>query len=190
MDNAVALVACAGILFMFFYISYLSYEEEMDSGSELLSEINHRCERYLQHISSPQYRSEPLFKNILNRFGKNRIKGMKPGGDAAFTVDKGREIRLCLPDDYEMNTAVFVMLHELAHVGTDATGHPPVFWKNFSRVLEVAMEAGVYKYQNFSGASPGQYCGKKITYQPLRNGGRKPAEDWNGGKYALVEKLS
>lgn len=186
----VFLVTVPLIIFLFYYLK--GSEETMDpSSNALLREINARCQILMGHLQrNGLARSDPVFRALFERFRSGKIIGMPPGGDAAYTLDKGKEIRLCVPENPEVETATFVMLHELAHVATPDRGHPPIFWKNFAKILEQAELAGVYRFQDFSSRSPGSYCGKRITYQPLRNGGQRPKTNWNQGRYALPEGFS
>ena len=189
---ALIVLAVPIVFFLLYYVNSIISDKPMDpSSNALLREINKRCSILMEHIQSNGLaRSDPVFRALFQRFRSGKIVGMPPGGDAAYTLDKGKEIRLCVPDNPELETATFVMLHELAHVATPERGHPPIFWKNFSKILEQAESAGIYRFQDFSTVSPGSYCGKRITYQPLRNGGQRPQANWNQGRYALSERFS
>jgi hypothetical protein len=68
-----------------------------------------------------------------------------------------------------MNTVMFVVLHEMAHLMTEqlSTGkHTSEFWANFRRLLEDASKIGVYSPVNYS-RTPVDYCGMQITDSPL-----------------------
>lgn len=84
----------------------------------------------------------------------------------SFTVDK-RVIYYCLRskfDDsiHDMNTLMYVVLHENAHVQSDSIGHTSEFKKNFKFLLERGIEIGIYEpidyriHQQF-------YCGMTIN---------------------------
>jgi len=66
----------------------------------------------------------------------------------------------------DVNTVMFVTLHEMAHLMTVSSGHTQEFWTNFRRLLQDAMKAGVYTQINYS-RSPVEYCGMMITDSPL-----------------------
>lgn len=75
----------------------------------------------------------------------------------ALTVDKGREIQICL--DYEDRQALyFVLIHELAHVMSLSVGHTNEFHRNQERLLDSA------RRQNICTGSPRRvaYCGTHI----------------------------
>jgi predicted metal-dependent hydrolase len=65
-----------------------------------------------------------------------------------------------------MNTIMFVMLHEMAHLMTETIGHTQEFWGNFKRVLGDAVKLGIYTPVNYA-QYPTPYCGMTITDSPL-----------------------
>lgn len=95
-------------------------------------------------------------------------------GDTSYTINKGDTIALCLRHKNsdkkyridELNTLMFVDLHELSHIATTAEDHPPEFWRTFKFVLEEAEEIGIYEIVDYSRA-PVRYCGIEITSSPL-----------------------
>ena len=99
-------------------------------------------------------------------------KGLRETGfgetSAAYTVNKGDQLRICVRDEKsdnlfeDENTMVFVMLHELAHLMSKSYGHNLEFKKNFSYIAKIAVEIGVYKYEDFN-KNPQTYCGTDIT---------------------------
>ena len=81
-------------------------------------------------------------------------------GNSAFTEDKA-VITLCLvkpgtKEYYDMNTIMYVALHELAHVVSKTHGHGDEFEKNFSRLIREAAAKGVYDPRK---PIPDTYCG-------------------------------
>lgn len=92
--------------------------------------------------------------------------------DAEVAYSMGKDsVSLCLRDaatgELEPeNTSMFVLLHELAHVGTDEYGHPPQFWTNMKFLLELAEKTGSYVYQDFDRTNA-SYCGRPLTGSPL-----------------------
>jgi len=87
-------------------------------------------------------------------------------GDSAYTENK-EVITLCLADPetnhyYDINTIMYVSLHELAHVITPEgyAEHGPEFKQNFSNLLRKATEEGIY---NPRIPIPATYCKVKTT---------------------------
>ena len=66
----------------------------------------------------------------------------------------------------DLNTLVFVALHELTHLMTSSIGHKKDFWDNFKFMLEEANEIGVYQPVNYA-QKPQEYCGMSIDNNPF-----------------------
>lgn len=92
-------------------------------------------------------------------------------GEAAYSVNKGARIGICVKDkrnEFEdENTMIFVLCHEYAHVMTNEWGHTEKFWKNMKILLQVAEEIGVYEYQNYNKKTE-NYCGHEINSTPYK----------------------
>lgn len=96
------------------------------------------------------------FGKINPKYGKIPIKE----GTSAFTEDKS-VITLCLVDPksgyiYDMNTIMYVALHELAHVITVSKDHTQEFENNFAKLLNEGKKLGFY---DPSRPMPESYCG-------------------------------
>lgn len=83
-------------------------------------------------------------------------------GDSAYTENKAM-ITLCLKDPkngefYDMNTIMYVALHELAHMTSKGWGHGDEFKKNFAELLRRAAKLGIYDPRK---PMPPSYCGVK-----------------------------
>lgn len=87
---------------------------------------------------------------------------------AAYTVNKGDELRICIRDPdkdktfEDENTSMFVLLHEMAHLASRSWGHGKEFRENFAKLVKAAVELGIYQYQDFRTDSE-DYCGTEIT---------------------------
>jgi hypothetical protein len=90
----------------------------------------------------------------------------------SYSVNKGEKIVFCIrqKDEKESlvdeNTITFVAIHELSHIMTKSVGHNDEFWSNFKRLLEVAVDNGLYIKENYT-ESPKEYCGIKVSDSPL-----------------------
>lgn len=84
-------------------------------------------------------------------------------GNIAFNVNKGYEIYICL-DGRKINAAMYVLLHELAHITVEEYDHSERFWAKFKRLREVAADIGVYKPETEM-----EYCGQQIKDSLLFN---------------------
>lgn len=94
---------------------------------------------------------------VLNpEYGKIPLKE----GNSAYTENK-QVITLCLKNPetgvyYDINTIMYVALHELAHVVTKSQNHTDEFKHNFNTLLQRASVAGIY---NPNIPIPSTYCG-------------------------------
>lgn len=118
---------------------------------------------------------DPLFTEIKRRYDfllknlppnefdilrKNRailtVKSRDKKGEIAFNVNKGYEIYICL-DGRKINAAMYVLLHELAHITVEEYHHSEEFWSNFKKLRECASRIGVYTPE-----AEMEYCGQTI----------------------------
>lgn len=77
-------------------------------------------------------------------------------GNIAYNVNKGYEIYICL-DGRKINAAMYVLLHELAHITVEEYDHSEAFWANFKKLREVAASLGIYTPEQDM-----EYCGQHI----------------------------
>lgn len=91
---------------------------------------------------------------------------------AAYTINKGDEMRLCIRNGEYIenhNTSMFVVLHELGHMMSVTYGHNDEFKENFSYIVHLASALGIYKPENFEN-KPVDYCGTVINTTPCMGG--------------------
>jgi hypothetical protein len=141
-----------------------------------ISETDEEIEREGRaHNIIAETRAHKAFTKILTKFDPDQFfenyPGIKPG--TAFTIDKGVSMYMCLrqvPNKSQLvneNMLVFVLLHELAHIGTyDEWDHGAKFWSTFKFMLREAVDAGIYNLVDYA-VNPDGYCGMQINYQPL-----------------------
>ncbi len=137
---------------------------------EILVQLNKNVLQLLTYIKTEEregindlldnYRPDSLCENLENRSLQ------------AYSVNKGEEICLCLrePENElqiidDMNTLMFVLVHELSHLMTDDIGHTEKFWNNMAYLLKKANEINLYTPINYS-VTPVMYCGVKIDETP------------------------
>ena len=122
-------------------------------------------------------------KNIDNKIFIERLtKNFRPNAlsesssyqnGTSYSLNKGEKIVLCLRQKndnsfVDLNTLMFVFLHELTHLGTvENKTHSPIFDHNFKFVLREAIDQNLYNFHDYH-ANPVIYCGKPISQTPLR----------------------
>jgi hypothetical protein len=112
--------------------------------------------------------NHPMLKIVRTNFAKlNPEYADIPlqEGDSAYTENKS-VITLCLQDPdtgiyYDINTIMYVALHELSHMISKSHGHNDEFKKNFSDILKKASRIGIY---NPDLPIPSTYCKINSSY--------------------------
>lgn len=142
---------------------------DKQKAADLLAKLNQKFTRLIKHVSTDNKKG---VKQLKRKFNPNNLTENTPGGKyTAYSVNKGEQLALCLRNVkdnsfIDVNTIMFVSIHELAHVMTDEVGHTPTFWDNMRYLLEQANDIGVYDIVNYS-KYPVDYCGKEINTTPI-----------------------
>jgi hypothetical protein len=174
------------------YRVHREHMEDAVSAADMLAKINRRNIKLLRHLKKKYITGSPLpgenhermlsTKRLLRNYNPDRIFENSPKditGDTSYTINKGTTIALCLRHKNpvnesgkklykldELNTLMFVDLHELSHVATLEEDHPLSFWRTFKFILEEAVEIGIYTPVNYS-IAPVHYCGIDVSSSPL-----------------------
>lgn len=122
-------------------------------------EIAERIRQLFNNYDGNIYEISPTNKENLTSYTENKVK-----------------LILCLrkktPDAtghyqlHDINTMMFVVIHELTHILNDEFDHGPKFWHLFEFMLHNSIEAGIYKPVNYA-VNPINYCGLNLTHNPL-----------------------
>lgn len=116
------------------------------------------------------YPYDDRIANVRARWN-GRLSETSGHSEIAYSMNK-RDVYVCIrsPDTGKIepvNTSMYVLLHEIAHVATDEYGHPPEFWLNFRWFLEVAEKLGMYTYEDFDKTLT-TFCGHTLGNNVLR----------------------
>lgn len=118
----------------------------------LLSEIKRRYDFLIESLK----KSKQFDILVKNRAVITEKKKDKNDQTIAYNVNKGYEIYICL-DGKKINGAMYVLLHELAHITVEEYDHSEEFWTNFRKLREYATSIGVYTPEREM-----EYCGEII----------------------------
>lgn len=119
----------------------------------------------------PEYK--PYIEQFNNRIKKVTLYENAPDGKyTSFTVDKGKEIALCLRSRktgqiHDINLVMYVTLHELAHVACPETDHTELFKKIFIFLIKNSIDLNIYKHIDYE-TDPAEYCGLVIDEDLLK----------------------
>lgn len=153
-------------------VEYLvrNQDDKLEAANTLAS-IKNRLVQIVDHVNK-KYPSEPKVKRLVKNFNPNKIsESIKSTKHTSYSINKGEKIVFCIRSRktdkiIEMNTLMFVAIHELAHVMTKSIGHTDEFWNNMKYLLKKAIKIGVYSPIDYK-QNPKAYCGTTITDSPL-----------------------
>ena len=85
----------------------------------------------------------------------------------SYTVNKGERVNMCIRSKiieniHDMNTLMYVAIHEFSHVACPEYGHTPLFKKIFKFLLERSIEINIYKAVDYR-VNQQSYCGMIIN---------------------------
>ena len=105
---------------------------------------------YINNINEKFYYID-IYENNMNN------------NNTSYTINKGDEMILCIrsKSDYKLhniNDLLYVVIHEIAHIGCPEIGHTELFYKINKYLLERAIEKKIYKYEDYN-KNPREYCG-------------------------------
>lgn len=140
-------------------------------SADALAQINLNILKLISHIKSQG--SQPEYSQRLYTFNPHAIEENILDVDTSYTLNKGSYVVFCVSSRdkntntvYDINTLMYVAIHELAHIVSLSVGHTEEFKQNFKSLLKYAMDAGVYSYVDYS-SKPQEYCGLSINKNVL-----------------------
>jgi len=180
------------LIFVIIYLSYISnynrlllkvkstydnneyYVQDSDysiDAANLIAKIRERLNILIKHLSKT-YPNDSRTIRLKKNYREDQLKeGIDDPNLTSYSVNKGEEIILCIKNKnklMDINTMMFVVLHEMGHLSSESIGHTNEFWDNFKWLLEESINIGIYIKQDFD-KKPVEYCGMSITSTPLDN---------------------
>lgn len=124
--------------------------------------IVQRAERIVKYMHIHQLPNKATSTVLQERFKKTQFG--ETGWyeqDVGYSINK-QDIFLCVRGEndelLDIETGLFILLHEMAHIMSDSVGHTKEFEDNLDALLIAAKELDLY-----AGHSEGkQYCGQRI----------------------------
>ena len=123
-----------------------------NSEPKMLVELK---DRYFRILDILQATGDPLWKPVLKPAIITGLHGKKDGVIGS-NVNKGYEIYICLDGD-DVNSAFYVLMHELAHMTVPEYDHSIKFWENFEKLKKICIDSGLY-----TTAGVRSYCGDMV----------------------------
>lgn len=144
-------------------------------AANLFAQLHEKIELFVSKLKDKYDASDERVNRFLKKFNIDAIREAVPNSNqTSYTINKGEKIIVCVRSRNsenkltDLNTILFVVLHELAHIMTISIGHKEEFWENFKFILAHAIEWNIYKEEDYN-SNPKPYCGIKITDSPLKN---------------------
>ncbi len=150
--------------------------EDKQSAADTLAQIRINLDKIVNHFRiHPEYSRESRIQRLIEKFNSNNLVETEPNSKyTSYSVNKGEKVHMCLRSRdgmnkiEEMNTLMFVALHELSHIMTKSVGHTKEFWDNFKFILQIAIAIGIYNAVDYT-KHPKPYCGIQVTDTPLKD---------------------
>lgn len=141
-------------------------------AANLLAEMSNKLIKLVDYLVQ-KYPDNEDIERLHARFDANNItESSYKNKYTSYSVNKGEKIVFCLRSRdkqqklIDINTLMFVALHEITHIMTKSIGHTEEFWRNFKFILQESVELGIYKRDEYS-KNPKKYCGIMINHSPL-----------------------
>ena len=147
--------------------------KNMKKATNLLATTTENMNKLVAYLSVT-YPNRENVKYLVKNYNPQKIKEILPTSEyTAYSENKGENIAFCLNKNnkedvdnlIDINTLMFVALHEMAHLATKSIGHNDEFWSNFKFLLIHAEKINIYKPIDYKKKNT-EYCGMKIKDNP------------------------
>ena len=140
-------------------------------ASNTLAKIKINMKKLIYNLQQNQNKfpeNLTYIKDLVSRTKKiNIMETPQDEKYTSYTINKGEKIVFCLRSKlldniHDMNTLMYVVIHEMGHVGCPEYGHTPLFKKIFKFLLEQSIILNIYKPIDYR-INPQNYCGMVIN---------------------------
>lgn len=149
-------------------------DERKQESADYMAKIKKNIYILIEHLKTNYANDERIFL-LQKKYNPDSIsESMKSSLYTSYSVNKGEKLVICIKEKdaeetlIDMNTVMFVVIHEIAHIITVSIGHTKEFWNNMKFLLENAITLGIYTNKNYK-QNPQKYCGIMITDSPVNN---------------------
>ena len=137
-----------------------------------LAEVNINLNKLVNHLAK-KYPNQSNVKRLINGYNPKKIYETLPTSEfTAYSENKGEKLAFCLDTEknsqgrlIDINTLMYVALHEVSHIATQSIGHNEEFWQNFKFIITEAKEIKIYNPIDYK-KNPARYCGMNISDNP------------------------
>ena len=145
---------------------------DRNEAANTFAEIVERTHKLLKELESDYQKTDSRIPLLISRFNEKNLREAVPKNKStSYSINKGEKIVICIRNKNgkiaDINTIMFVYIHELAHLMSVSIGHNTEFWQNMKFLLIHAIKYGIYSPEDYS-KNPKPYCGISITDSPLK----------------------
>jgi len=146
--------------------------EDKQEGANLLANVKLNLDKLVNYLKENNVKDKRVQRLVEKYNPKNISESIPNTNYTSYSVNKGEKIVFCIRSKDEkqklvdINTIMFVAIHEIAHVMTKSIGHTDEFWENMKYLLKKGIKIGIYNKVDYK-KNPVKYCGTDITNSPL-----------------------
>ena len=149
--------------------------QEMNKAVDLIAKLDQNINKFANYLFK-KYPNNKKIQQLYNNLQTTKYEeAPHTEGESTYTINKGELIKICLRHKKEnkplhnLNTLMFVVIHEMAHVMSVSIGHNEEFMTNFRFLLREADGINInyepidYSKENMT------YCGVHVSHNPYYN---------------------
>lgn len=145
---------------------------KLELAADKLAHVNNNLNKLVNHLAK-KYPEKENVKRLINGYNPKKIYETLPTSEfTAYSENKGEKLAFCLDTEknskgrlIDLNTLMYVALHEVSHIATKSIGHNDEFWQNFKFMITEAKEINIYNPIDYK-KEPARYCGMNISDNP------------------------
>ena len=145
---------------------------KLELAADRLAHVNNNLNKLVNHLSK-KYPTKENVQRLVNGYNPKKIYETLPTSEfTAYSENKGEKLAFCLDTEknskgrlIDLNTLMYVALHEVSHIATKSIGHNDEFWNNFKFMITEAKEINIYNPIDYK-KEPARYCGMNISDNP------------------------
>lgn len=154
--------------------------DDKQEAANLLAKIRENLVKLVEYTSNEknfkdnkkEYEEyKEALERMKNNFRPDNISESSPNNNyTSYSINKGEKIVFCIRSKktgelVDLNTMMFVAIHEMGHLMSASVGHTQEFWKNMKYLLHRGEEINIYNHVDYAEDSV-EYCGTMITDTP------------------------